>query len=315
MNLVIDGDMVLHRALYAKTLLTMKTRDGIHTGVVYAAIKSIGSYLNALSTYRPERIFFLLGGGKSKRVQLYPEYKFKTEKEQSVWNEKIEGLDKSNSELYSEQKLLVPEILEHMGVHVLSCPSYEADDLAFLFARTFDVSNQPTILISDDGDWSQMVSKTISLFRPTVQSFVTAENFVETFEIPVESMVCFLAMLGGHDNIKKPLSGFGEKSIKKMINVLNSYTVQDVIDYGKNQKPDTVPHKLCNPEVVKQLELNYKLVDLSELEYTREPKVLVSNAIQRTHQFNHQNVEQYFRKYEFNSLTPILTHPVLRALH
>lgn len=315
MNLIIDGDMVLHRALYAKNLVKMSTSSGVYTGIVYSAVKSIGNYLTALAQYRPDRVFFLLGHGQSRRVNIYPDYKKKSEKDIESWTAPIEGIGKSNKELYNEQKALVPEILEAMGVFSLAFPTYEADDLAFLLSRTFDNAGQKCTLISDDGDWSQLVTPNIQLLKPTSEVLVTHSNFVDTLQIPPESMVCYLALLGGHDNIPKPLPGFGEAGIKKMIQSLTSYTVDDVVSYGKAQKADTLKAKLADKDVCEKMHLNYQLVDMSALHYTPEVKSLIRNAIESRHSFTMGSVHSLFNKYEFKSLTSVLTDPVFRALH
>jgi 5'-3' exonuclease len=315
MNLVIDGDMVLHRALYAKKILTMKTSYGQHTGILYAALNTVNNYTKILAGFNPKRIFFLVGGGKSKRVDIYPEYKAKSDKDINDWNSIIESIGKSNSQMYSEQKALCKSVLEPFGVHYLSCPTYEADDLAFLFSNTFSLSNSPSILISDDGDWEQLISPFVQLYKPTKEQIVTSSSYYDYAGIPLDSVTCYLAMLGGHDNIKKPLSGFGEVGIKKMIGSLSSYTVDNIIEYAKQHKPTSKQYQLSNEDVINQYKLNLKLVDLSELAYTQDVKSVVSTALSSRRSFDHQLALEVLNKYEFKSLTMLLNNPIIRGLY
>ena len=155
-RLLVDLNHLAYRNWAANA--TLATSGGEPTGAVYGTLKSLCA-LSAL--FRPGSILAARDDGVPFRRALYPPYKAhrlderRTEEQRDArrgFNRQLERLG---------------EVLECLGVPVLTVPELEADDLAALAAQRL-AGSKPTVLVSGDHDYVQLVRPGTALYNPTL---------------------------------------------------------------------------------------------------------------------------------------------------
>ena len=110
-------------------------------------------------------------------IHEFPEYKAKRKVDPKLVALKDE---------WKKQRVLIGRMLRHMGVDQLIAENMEADDLA---GRIVAARDEPTILVSGDKDWLQLVNENVSWIDPTHDRQCRLGNFKEIsgFESPGSS--------------------------------------------------------------------------------------------------------------------------------
>lgn len=310
--LLVDGDMFLHRSLHIKSLYNFTNSAGERTGILYGVLNSLFKLLDTFQGYEVTNICFLLTTGKSFRLSIDENYKFKSQKDQTTWTEILPELGMSRGEYYKRQKELVKTILPTFGIKVFWRPSFEADDIA-AFLSKLDFQGKRKILISDDYDWCHLVSSEIDLFRFTKEDFITIENFEEILGIKSPELHClYLSIIGGHDNIPGVLRGFGEVSARKMVNSLKDSTLPSILEWAEQQSGKA--RGFLEEEVHKRLEMNMKLVNLHGVQFDTEFRRDIKSKLVEKYTYNTEEMMKTIRKYDFNSFVKIIDNAKLFPL-
>lgn len=311
--LLVDGDMFLHRCLHIKSLHNFQNAEGEKTGIVYGTMNSVFKLLNTFNDYEVTDVYFLLSTGKSFRVNIDENYKFKSEKDQQTWTEVIPELGTSMGEYYQKQKDLVKSILPVFGVKVFWKHSYEADDLA-AFLCQLDFQGKRKILVSDDYDWCHLVSKDTDVFRHTKEEYITLDNFEEVLGFKSPEFHClYLSIIGGHDNIPGVLKGFGEVSAKKMIQALPDASINSIKEWAEKQTGKG--RMFLEEEVISRLEKNIKLVNLLAVEFDQEFRRELKMKLRDQLTYDYQNIKNIISKYQFNSFLKYIENGDLFPLY
>ena len=147
--LFIDGNSLLNRAFYGIKVLT--TRDGRFTNAVYGFLKTLSSLRE---TVQPDGIAVAFDvHAPTFRHQLYDEYKA--------------GRHATPQELL-DQFPIAKDVLQKMGIHVLACAGYEADDLLGTLSLAAEQAGHTVYIATGDRDAFQLVSdKTTVLLSAT----------------------------------------------------------------------------------------------------------------------------------------------------
>jgi DNA polymerase-1 len=113
-------------------------------------------------------------------------------------------------ELFSEYKIqrepmpeeLRPQIpairrlLEAMGIPVLECPSYEADDIVATVARRTESLGGQCYIVSGDKDCRQLLSESVKIYNLRKDELFDRESLEQHWGIRPEQVVDFQAMVG-----------------------------------------------------------------------------------------------------------------------
>jgi len=302
-NLLIDGDHLCHRHLYQPGLRTLQNSKGVPTGLSMGVLDQLNTLF--YSTVEPiQSIYFVMGGGSCKwRREIYPEYKFKDEESRQKFKEVQSGEQFSSSDILNASRKILKETLPALGVKYIEYPNYEADEIAYFFGYRLKQINREVLAISDDFDWIQLCDHIdCTVYRAIKDEYVSKNSFKTQFGFPLEGINLYQALIGGHDNIKKPLNGFGEKSIIKMLNELDEFNPKGIIKWAEKQKPGSKKSELKEESVQKQLHQNIKLVDYREAPLTPEIKEFVDNHIKNKEKANPDKIDSLLKKNEFRSL-------------
>jgi len=302
-HLIIDGDHLCHRHLYQGGLRILSNSDGIPTGLAMGVLQQL-NMIHFSSVKDIGSIFFIMGGGSCKwRRDIYPEYKFKSEESRQAFREVQPGENFSSSEILNHSRKILKEFLPALGIKYIEYPNYEADEIGYFFAYRLAQNGRPVMAISDDFDWAQLCLHVgCTLHRAIRDDYISPTSFKVQFGYPLEGIILFQALIGGHDNLQKPLAGFGEKSIISMLNELEDFSPEGVVDWANKQKPGSKKSKLANPDVQELLRMNIELVDFTKAPLTENIKKMVDSHILRRDRADPEKIEKLIDKYQFNKL-------------
>lgn len=204
---IIDGHYYLHRTLHLEAFATMEHR-GVKTGGLRGVLQGVR---DALDMILPSSAVFVFDAGLSKRrCSLYPEYKAHRRAEDTEE-------DRQYRELFKGQRKLVLDTLPLTGVRTLVLDGREGDDV---IAAVCDVAEgslaDSCVIVSDDKDLLQLVSPTVSVYRPSLKTFINEGNFEKLVGYRQEYHVLAKAIIGDSSDNIKGVSGVGEKTVAEI---------------------------------------------------------------------------------------------------
>ena len=202
--LIIDGDNLAHRALHRFNTFT--TSKGIPSGVVFGVPFMLSSLI---AKFLPNEVFIVFDGGRAQwRKDLLPTYK-----------EREHKIDVDYEEFYrAKEKLRLN--LQHLGLKVLWEKGTEADDLiAVLVRRT---KSAYITLVSSDKDFHQLISPTVSVYRPSNDTLLNTHNLKEVEGYHPHEALDYLTMLGDKSDNIPGVRGMGEVKIKSFLSDIGS---------------------------------------------------------------------------------------------
>lgn len=222
--LLVDGHSILNRAFYGLPDLT--NSKGEHTNAVLGFINII---LRVLEDEKPTHFAVAFDvHQKTFRHEMFTEYK---------------GTRKGMPDELRSQVPIMKDVLKAMGVTVLECPGYEADDVIGTLARKGEEAGMEVSVLSGDRDLLQLATERVLIKIPkTKGGQTTVENYhaQEVFDLYGVTPIEFIDMKGlmgdTSDNIPG-VPGIGEKTAGKIIatfhTIENAYTHLDEIKPNK----------------------------------------------------------------------------------
>ena len=196
--LIIDGSFVLHRALHLNDVFDLKNSKGYRTGGIYQFLRMINKEVRTGGQYFPVVVFDM--GLSSRRVNLDPDYKNARERarqDQMVLTP--EESERDYVKQYRKQRNLLSVILPYFGIPVIKFPGWEGDDLMYILSKVC----AECVILTDDRDMLQLLSKTVTVVRPKAEERVTLDSFLsENGYETIRDFVVYKALLGDNsDNI------------------------------------------------------------------------------------------------------------------
>ena len=140
--------------------------------------------------------------GETFRRQRYPAYKANRE-------EMPEDL--------RTQMPLVRRMLEAMGVPILECPSYEADDILATVAREAERRGMLCFLVTGDKDCRQLISERVKIFNIRKNEVFGAESLVRAWGIRADQVVDFQALVGDAVDNVPGVTLIGPKTARQLL--------------------------------------------------------------------------------------------------
>ncbi len=204
--LVIDGNSIINRAFYGVRPLT--TKSGKNTNAIYGMINIISKQMDLVKPDYAAAAFDLKE--PTFRHKMYEHYK--------------EGRHPTPPELLS-QFPDAKDCLEHMGIHVMELPGYEADDIQGTVA-SFAKENEDieSYILSGDRDLLQLIDDRITVLLATNHDTLVMrrEEFNEKYGIEPSEFVDMKALMGDSSDNIPGVSGVGEKTAASLIQNFHS---------------------------------------------------------------------------------------------
>ena len=208
--LVIDGNSILNRAFYGIRLLTNK--DGLYTNAIYGMVTIISKHLENLKPDYCAVAFDLKA--PTFRHTMYDGYKANR---------------KGMPEELAVQLPYAKECMSDMGLRVVTCEGYEADDILGTLATTAGEQGIHVYLLTGDRDALQLIHENVTVLlaknKETVVFDVT--EFQKQYGILPSEFVDVKALMGDSSDNIPGVAGIGEKTALKLIanyhNLANLY--------------------------------------------------------------------------------------------
>lgn len=277
---LIDGHSILNRAFYGVPNLT--NSEGLHTNAVYGFLNIL---FKLLDEERPDYLAVAFDlKAPTFRHQMYDDYK---------------GTRKPMPAELREQVPLMKEVLQAMGVPILTKEGYEADDILGTAAKRAQADGYEVTIVSGDRDLLQLSDTHIKISIPKTSRGTTEvhnyypEDVVREYLVTPEQFIDVKALMGDASDNIPGVPSVGEKTATNLI--LQFGSVAGVYEHLDEVKP---------PRAKKALEENQELADIS---YTLA-KICIEAPIEfkmedaRIGDLYTKEAYEYMSRLEFKSL-------------
>ena len=261
--LIIDG---LNTFIRVFSVIPTTNEDGIHIGGIVGFLRSIGYTINMI---RPTRVIIVFDGkgGSNRRRKIYPEYKQnrRTKYRVNRSNSFASQDDEKMNMIMQIQRVV--EYLDNLPVTVLSYDNIEADDTIGYVCRQVLTDSQITIM-STDKDFLQLANGRIKIWSPTKKKMYDENSVLEEYGISSHNYIWYRVLDGDKSDNISGVRGLGLKTIQKKLPFLSENRIVEM---------DEVLNEL--PEHKDTIELNYKLMQLSDVDISASTKTKIVDRI------------------------------------
>ncbi len=278
--LLIDGHSILNRAFYGLPDLT--NSQGQHTGAVYGFLNMM---FRIIDEEKPQYLAVAFDlHAPTFRHKMYQEYK---------------GTRKAMPEELREQVPMIKEVLQAMGISVVSLEGYEADDLLGTLGRRGEERGMEVTILSGDRDLLQLATDhTLIRIPKTTRGQTVIENYhtqdvVDKYQLMPAQIIDLKALMGDSADNIPGIPGVGEKTATKIL--LAFGTVENAYEHVEEIKPNKARESLKN---------HYDLAQMSKALATicTDSPVTLDFEKARMKDFYTQEAYQMFQKLEFKNL-------------
>jgi len=118
---------------------------------------------------------------------------------------------------------LVHRACEALGVPILNCEGYEADDVIGTLAERGAAEGYEVVIVTGDKDFFQLVRPGIRVFNPRDEgAWYDEEGVAGKFGVPPSQVVDVLALMGDAIDNVKGVPGIGEKGARELVTAYGS---------------------------------------------------------------------------------------------
>ena len=261
--LIIDG---LNTFIRVFSVIPTTNDDGIHVGGIVGFLKSIGYTINMI---RPTRTIVVFDGkgGSSRRRKIYPEYKAKRKTKYRVNRSYDFASPEDEKQNMIMQLQRIVEYLETLPITVLSYDNIEADDTIGYLCRQVLTESQITVM-STDKDFLQLANGRIKIWSPTKKKMYDESAVLDEYGISSHNLIWYRVLDGDKSDNIKGVKGLGLKTIQKKLPFLSENRIVNI---------DEVIAEL--PESKDVIELNYKLMQLSDVDISGTTKTKIIDKV------------------------------------
>lgn len=198
--LAIDGNSILNRAFYGIKLLSNK--NGIFTNAV---LGFMNIYLKNIKDVNPD----CCAVGFDLRS---PTFRHKAV---ATYKANRKGMPPE----LAQQLPIVKKLLELMGIPVIECEGYEADDILGTLANACKINNHECILLTGDRDSLQLIDENVTVRLATNKETIlyNTKKFIEDYGFEPVKLIDFKALMGDSSDNISGVAGIGEKTASGLI--------------------------------------------------------------------------------------------------
>ena len=203
--LAIDGNSIMNRAFYG--IKALANSKGQFTNAITGFMNI---YLKELSQVQPDcvAVAFDLKA---------PTFRHKA-------NADYKANRKGMPAELAQQMPVIKELLTDIGVKIVECQGYEADDILGTLSKACTDSGNECFILTGDRDSFQLVSDrvTVRLAGTKETKIYTPERIMEEYGVKPRQMIEVKALMGDASDNIKGVAGIGEKTALSLIQQLGS---------------------------------------------------------------------------------------------
>lgn len=222
--LAIDGNSILNRAFYA--IKALSNKNGVPTNAVFGFMNI---YFKNFEAIKPDCVAVAFDMNK-------PTFRHNAV---SSYKANRKGMP---PELF-EQMPLIKKLLRLMGIRIIECEGFEADDILGTLSKIFlKYNNNECFIITGDRDSLQLINNNVSVRLETNKGVITYnyEKFKEDYGFEPINLIDLKALMGDSSDNIKGVAGIGEKTasalIKKYHTIENLYSDIENAEITKSVK-------------------------------------------------------------------------------
>lgn len=197
---LIDGTTFIYRAYFAIPG-HLTTTKGFPTKAIFGVTQMV---LKILKEWNPEYIVW-----------------FTDEKEPTFRHIFYKNYKATRPKMSDELKVQLPyikKIIQALGIPVVSCPGYEADDLIASFVkRIIEPQKKKAVIVAGDKDLYSVISDKVFIYDPVRETFLDKKEFIKKFGFDPGIFPEFKALTGDKTDNIPGVPGIGEKTAKELI--------------------------------------------------------------------------------------------------
>ena len=200
--IVIDGNSLMYRAFFALQT-PMNSRDGTPTGALHGFLGMLLKLMDRKPSHMA--VAFDVHGPTFRHLK-YDEYKA--------------GRRPTPDDLRTQMPIL-KDILRQMGIAVVECPSYEADDILGTLSRRAEQAGLDVLLVTGDRDALQLTTDHthVLLTKKGITDTVEydPQTLKEAYGLTPDHMRDLKALMGDASDNIPGVPGVGEKTALKLL--------------------------------------------------------------------------------------------------
>ena len=198
--LAIDGNSILNRAYYGIRLLTNK--NGVYTNAV---LGFMNIYFKNFEEVKPDRVAVAF------------DLKAPTFRHKAVNTYKANR--KGMPEELAQQLPIVKELLTYMGIRIVECEGYEADDILGTLSKVCSDSGGECCILTGDRDSLQLVNDRVTVRLATTKETIvyTPERFIEEYGFEPIYLIDLKSLMGDSSDNIPGVAGVGQKTAGALI--------------------------------------------------------------------------------------------------
>ena len=273
--LLVDG---LNTFIRAWTTSPVTNDDGVHVGGITGSLLSLGY---AIKNIKPTRVILCWDGrgGSQRRRKLFPEYKANRRSKVNL-NRSFQGhIDKEADNQNMKMQLgRLTQYLNNLPVSTLALENIEADD-SIAYACKQVLTESQCFIMSSDKDFIQLVDDRISVWSPTKKKLYFKDDVEVDYGVPAHNFLLYRVLTGDKSDCIPGIKGTGLKTLQKRIPALFSdkkLTLDDLVDMSADSSIKMLQQITDSTD---QLELNYKLMQLHDVDISGKSKEIIRNVI------------------------------------
>jgi DNA polymerase-1 len=198
--LAIDGNSILNRAFYGIKLLSNK--KGVFTNAIFGFMNI---YMKNFDDVKPDAVAVAF------------DLKAPTFRHKAA--EYYKANRKGMPEELAQQLPLIKELLTLLGIKVVECEGYEADDILGTLSKACSDSNNECYVLTGDRDSLQLIDDKVTVLLATNKETIhyTPERFSEDYGFEPIRLIDLKALMGDTSDNIPGVKGIGEKTASNLI--------------------------------------------------------------------------------------------------
>ncbi|MBQ8122189.1 MAG: DNA polymerase I [Ruminococcus sp.] len=198
--LAIDGNSILNRAFYGIRLLSNK--NGVFTNAIFGFINI---YLKNFGEVQPDSVAVAFDLRS-------PTFRHKAA---DYYKANRKGMPPE----LAQQLPLIKELLTLMGVRVVECEGYEADDILGTLSKLCSDRGDRCFVLTGDRDSLQLIDENVTVLLATNKETIhyTPERFREDYGFDPIRLIDLKALMGDSSDNIPGVPGIGEKTASALV--------------------------------------------------------------------------------------------------
>lgn len=271
---ILDSYGLIYRCYFAFINRPLTNKDGNNVSAIFGFFRNLHSILKH---YNPQFIACAMDSKTATfRHKMYKEYKATRNKTPEDLHAQIPWID---------------EILTDLGIPVLQCDGYEADDIIATVAKKCAQQGKSCRILSGDKDLMQLVTETTQILKPDHADVwkVTGPQGVQAeWGVPPEQLLDLLSLYGDSADNIPGVQGVGVKTAGKL---LEQYKNLDGIYEHIDEIKGAMQKKLIDGK--ENAYFSQKLIRLCDTVPCSDIDDAVNNPIQLDFEKAAQKLNQY----------------------